>query len=192
MQTHTQDCCTSQPCSLDAPSTPWSAIDSDILQDESASIVIVGGGPHALALLAALRGLHEGSSTHADGDAVCVIDPGSHCMQSWNSRFDSLAISHLRSPAFAHPVAFEPTALLDFAVREGRTADLIDAPVHSEVSSWLPTTDLSAQVRAARPQHSIRHDSITPSRSPSPSPSPGLAAQSSAVASSLPGLLFLP
>lgn len=41
-------------------------------------------------------------------------------MQSWNSRFDALEISHLRSPAFAHPVAFEPTALVDFAGREGR------------------------------------------------------------------------
>ena len=27
-------------------------------------------------------------------------------MQSWNTRFDALEITHLRSPAFAHPLAF--------------------------------------------------------------------------------------
>ena len=62
-------------------------------------------------------------------------------MQSWNDRFDALGIDHLRSPAFAHPSAFEPTALLDFAAREGRTSELIDAPVND----WIPTTDLSTQ-----------------------------------------------
>ena len=46
-----------KPCACDAPVT--SVIDGDIgLDDESASVVIVGGGPHALAALAAL---HEGS-----------------------------------------------------------------------------------------------------------------------------------
>ena len=73
--------------------------------------------------------------------AACVIDPGSHFMQSWNKRFEALEISHLRSPAFAHPVAFEPKALVNFAIREGRTSELIDAPV----CCWVPTTDLSAE-----------------------------------------------
>ena len=65
-------------------------------------------------------------------------------MESWNTRFTALDIKHLRSPAFAHPVAFEPTALLDFAIREGRTSELIDAPVGGK-HGWLATTDLSAQ-----------------------------------------------
>ena len=73
--------------------------------------------------------------------AACVIDPGSHFMQSWNNRFEALDISHLRSPAFAHPVAFEPNALVNFAIREGRTSELVDPPV----CCWVPTTDLSAQ-----------------------------------------------
>ena len=64
-------------------------------------------------------------------------------MQSWNNRFEALEISQLRSPAFAHPVAFEPTALVDFAIQEGRTSELSDAPV----CCWVPTTDLSAQGR---------------------------------------------
>ena len=74
--------------------------------------------------------------------AVCVIDPGSHFMEAWNTRFDALEITRLRSPAFAHPMAFEPTALLNFAIREGRTAELIDAPF---VTKWLATTDVSQQ-----------------------------------------------
>ena len=72
--------------------------------------------------------------------AVCVLDPGSHFLQSWNTRMDALEISNLRSPALAHPAAFEPAALVDFAAREGRTSELIDAPVKH---SWLATTDLS-------------------------------------------------
>ena len=60
-------------------------------------------------------------------------------MQSWNTRFRALEINHLRSPAFAQPVAFEPTALVDFAVREGRTSELIDAPVSGQ---WIASTDV--------------------------------------------------
>ena len=135
-----------------------SVIDADIgLDDERADIAIVGGGPHALAALAAL---HEGSlpcqQYGDDGQfqtrtacgslkkvgTVCVLDPGTHFMQAWNTRFDALEIKHLRSPTFAHPVAFEPTALLNFAVQEGRTSELIAAPI---VGSWLVSTDLSEQ-----------------------------------------------
>jgi len=122
---------------------PASVLDDIGLDDESASIVIVGGGPHALAALAAL---HD-SSQCGDADSlqkvgtVCIVDPGSHFMESWNHRFEALEITNLRSPSFAHPVTFEPTALLDYAVREGRTSELVDAPV----TRWLPTTDLSEQ-----------------------------------------------
>ena len=63
-----------------------------------------------------------------------MIDPGSHFMQAWNGRFEALEIEHLRSPAFAHPVAFDPTALVDFAIDAGRTSELIQAPVSG---SWL-------------------------------------------------------
>ena len=60
-------------------------------------------------------------------------------MESWNTRFDALEIDHLRSPAFAHPVAFEPPALINFAIREGRTSELIDAPTAVELAEWAPT-----------------------------------------------------
>ena len=113
--------------------SPASVIHADIsLQDEPAEVVIVGGGPHALAALAALD----------EGSRVVVIDPGSHFMQSWNTRFEALEISHLRSPAIAHPVAFDPTALVDFAIGEGRTSELIEAPVSG---SWLVSTDVDRE-----------------------------------------------
>ena len=142
------------PC-CDVPVT--SVIDDLSLHDESASIVIVGGGPHALAALAAL---HEGSlafSQFGDDNAfqarvgfgtlekvgsVIVVDPGSHFMQSWNARFSALEIGNLRSPAFAHCVPHEPTALLNFAIKEGRTSELRDTPF---VTKWLATTDFSQQ-----------------------------------------------
>ena len=63
-------------------------------------------------------------------------------MESWNTRFASLEIDYLRSPAFAHPLAFEPTALVDFANREGRTAELIEAPVSGH---WLASTDMGQE-----------------------------------------------
>ena len=63
-------------------------------------------------------------------------------MQSWNARFDALEIDHLRSPALAHPVAFDPTALVDFAIDEGRTSELIDAPVSGP---WLASTDIDRE-----------------------------------------------
>ena len=69
--------------------------------------------------------------------AVCVIDPGSRFMQSWDTRFGALEIKHLRSPAFAHPMAFEPSALVEFAIREGRTSELIEAPVEKP---WVAST----------------------------------------------------
>lgn len=177
------------------------------IDDETASVIIIGGGPHAMAALAAL---HEGSlafqqfnegfyqsrigfgslekagngeyylhttclcpsplaslcgGTRASArttpmifvcvtlspsrhrmwfarDTVCVIDPGSHFNESWNARFDALEIGHLRSPALAHPMAFEPTALVSFAIREGRTSELIEPPL---VGKWLVTTDESQQ-----------------------------------------------
>jgi hypothetical protein len=87
-----------------------------------------------------------------------VLDPGTNFMQAWNTRFDALQIDHLRSPSFAHPAAFEPRALLDFAVREGRTSELIDKPIAG--GDFVPTTDLSAQASQlkALPSHDLFRD----------------------------------
>jgi len=107
---------------------------------ESVSVVIVGGGPHALAALAALVG---GDGQSPVRGTVAVIDPGSHFLEAWYGRFRALEIDRLRSPAYVHPSAFEPTALVEFAIREGRTAELEAAPVAVQ---WMPTTD-------HRPEH---------------------------------------
>ena len=87
--------------------------------------VIIGGGPHALAALAALVGA-DGQCQDVRG-AVAVLDPGAQFMQQWHARFAALEIEYLRSPAFVHPVAFQPAALVNFAIREGRTTELVAA-----------------------------------------------------------------
>ena len=134
-------------CSKSCCEDAGSVMDVGLADDESASIVIIGGGPHALAALSAL---HDGAPAAGSG-SICVIDPGSHFMESWNSRFDALEIKHLRSPTLAHPAPFDPTALLDFATEQGRTNELIEAPqaaLHGHGYGppvWLPSTDLGAK-----------------------------------------------
>ena len=127
--------------------------------EETATIVIVGGGPHALAALSALHERSRSFPQYAASEqmferrvgfdsmkrigTVCVVDPGKGFMELWNNRFDTLEIQHLRSPAFAHPAAFEPEALLNFAVREGRSHELVDVPVGA--SKRFATENTSAQ-----------------------------------------------
>ena len=61
---------------------------------------------------------------------VGIIDPNEGFCEGWNKRFASLEIEHLRSPALAHPLAFEPMALVAsyVALREGREGELLAAP----------------------------------------------------------------
>ena len=81
--------CTRQ-CSDDVDSV----IDGDLsLHDESASVVVIGGGPHALAALAALHDGSLGAEGRAGIGSVCVIDPASRFMQSWNARFGALEMA---------------------------------------------------------------------------------------------------
>lgn len=125
--------------------------------EREVSVLIIGGGPHALATLSALN-----ESTLAFGEfpsdtmfhkrvglnklkkigRVCVIDPGERFLDEWNKRFAALEIEVLRSPAFAHPAACEPPALMNFAVREGRVSELHNVPCNT---TRLATEDMSAQ-----------------------------------------------
>ena len=127
------------------PSSP-ATVTAQHLDDIEASVLIVGGGPHALAVLSSL---HERSlaypqfgldamSAHGMGfnslqktGSVCVMDPGHHFCDEWNTRFEALEIDHLRSPAFAHPRAYEPEALMNFAVSQGREHELLNVPAAS-------------------------------------------------------------
>ena len=120
-------------------------------------MLIVGGGPHALAVLSALherslaypqfnQDMAFGMSGLASGirknlglhgvekvGTVCVLDRGRTFMEEWDARFAALEIPHLRSPAAAHPRAYEPQALMDYAVKHGRTSELIDPPSDDEL-----------------------------------------------------------
>ena len=119
------------------------------------TVVIVGGGPHALAALSAL---HESSLALAQFSSdpygasglsigvrkrlgiekltkigsVCVVDPGMGFLEAWDRRFEALEITHLRSPALAHPRVYEPQALVHFAVSKGRTSELLNPPEFSK------------------------------------------------------------
>lgn len=77
-------------------------------------VCIVGAGPHALAVLSAIR------KHRRDAVTVCVVDPTGKWLSQWDHAFASLGIEHLRSPAWAHPDATSQEALVDFARRTGR------------------------------------------------------------------------
>jgi len=57
-------------------------------------------------------------------------------MSSWNEKFEDLGITHLRSPMFFHPDPRDRDGMLEFAVREGRQAELkeISGVVGKELS----------------------------------------------------------
>jgi hypothetical protein len=78
-------------------------------------VVVIGAGPHALAVLSALRRCFNPQQR-----TVCVVDPSGVWLENWNESFDSLGIEFLRSPAWAHPDALSQEGLLDFARQEGR------------------------------------------------------------------------
>jgi hypothetical protein len=103
-----------------------------------ANVLIVGGGAHGLALLSALHERSLAFPEYSDKNArvglaamgkigsVTIIDSGECFLsESWHARFEALEIEHLRSPALAHPKALEPLALVNFAVREGRTSEIV-------------------------------------------------------------------
>jgi hypothetical protein len=168
---------------------PESVLDDIGVDDEHATIVIIGGGPHALAALSALHeksfafaeqygseNEHQrrvgfgsytkvGTGSHRTRPtlcmlphkmrsltysrrvpilAVCVLDPGYRFMEAWDKRFEALKIEKLRSPAFAHPAAFEPRALVNYAIAQGRTNELHSVEGlggHVKLGQRLATTD---------------------------------------------------
>ena len=146
-------------------SSPTSALTEHLGGDVEVSVLIVGGGPHALAVLSALherslaypqfnQDMAFGMSGLASGirknlglhgvekvGTVCVLDRGHTFMEEWDARFAALEIPHLRSPAAAHPRAYEPQALMDYAVKHGRTSELIDPPSASYQRQRMATAD---------------------------------------------------
>lgn len=106
-------------------------------------VCIIGAGPHGLAMLSALHSpgarmtdmQRENSPRKFDKInkpkmQVCVVD-GDPWLGAWHRRFEALGIKWLRSPAIAHPSAYDD-ALIEFAQRTGRTNELRDLELHSE------------------------------------------------------------
>ena len=143
-------------CSQGSSSPNTAACGAEVNEGLTATVVIVGGGPHGLALLSALHEKSFAFTQFSDTayqtrvgfgslskiGSVCVVDPGSAFLDEWHKRFEALDIQHLRSPALAHPKAHEPHALVNFAVREGRTGELHHVP---EATSQRLTTDGNSQ-----------------------------------------------
>ena len=112
--------------------------------EEAYDVVVVGAGPAGLATLSALQesysldilndsqihkmyksaGRRQQGSTSSKMKRVCVIDPSGSWMTAWKSNFSKLGIQYLRSPAMAHPDAFDQHALLAYSVEKGQKIDL--------------------------------------------------------------------
>jgi hypothetical protein len=106
-------------------------------------VCIVGAGPAGLACLSAimeqfsLDNMSDGQVTRAVRSLnlhrprrVCVIDPHDDgWLSHWRHQFQTLGIDHLRSPALAHPHAYDQNALLAYAMAQqhgGRSATTAD------------------------------------------------------------------
>ncbi len=61
-------------------------------------VVVVGGGPHALAVLAALAARPEPWP-----QSVVVVDPHERWTQAWDEKLSRLVLDRLRSPQVHHP-----------------------------------------------------------------------------------------
>ncbi|CAJ1936399.1 unnamed protein product [Cylindrotheca closterium] len=109
---------------------------------ECYDIVILGAGPAGLSTLSALQESfsmdqmtdlqrnhvfsHCRKSTKGSmkRKKVAVVDPSGEWMTCWNQNFSKLGISFLRSPAMAHPDAFDGSSLVAYAVTNEREAEL--------------------------------------------------------------------
>ena len=85
-----------------------------------AKVVVVGAGPHALALSLLLVGRDEGWC-----DDLVVIDPSGRWMGAWQGRFAAHCIDRLRSAAVHHPHP-DPLLLRAHAADAGRLDELFD------------------------------------------------------------------
>jgi hypothetical protein len=131
-------------------------------------VCIIGGGPAGLACLSAICENYSLDSLSEDQvnraarcmhklryprKSVCVIDPHSEWMEGWKEKFRALDIDFLRSPALAHPNAFDKNALLAYAIENNREDELIESGCsdqksllrlgETQIGLWkLPSTKL--------------------------------------------------
>lgn len=126
-------------------------------------VCIVGAGPAGLAVLSALqtpdailsnkqRNDFPVGKVLTGGASICVVNAGKEWLGSWNARFAALDIPYLRSPLMAHPDAFSPSALREFAFKHARESEIrrVDysrtalkgTPEYSQGLYDLPGTEL--------------------------------------------------
>ena len=116
----------------------------DCILEQDVDVCIVGSGPDALSVLSALHEpfakLSPAEYSRAIRDKkrpkdrlkVCVVSPSAPAwLSDWEERFDALEITHLRSPASAHPDLYASQGLMEFAQENGREAELVDVGVRN-------------------------------------------------------------
>jgi lysine/ornithine N-monooxygenase len=117
-------------------------------------LLIIGAGPHALALILMMledqrssefseqdtiqwsywrkkyrvSSKTKSSSSSRIRSMVRVIDPSGTWCDHWNRAFDTLNISHLRSPMSVHLDPLRPEGLRDFATLHQREHEITEAP----------------------------------------------------------------
>ncbi len=82
------------------------------------TVVVVGGGPHALTVAA-----HLADASPALVDDLVVLDPSGGFTRTWRHRFAAMGIAHLRSPAVHQPDP-DAHALRRFVQHHDRATEL--------------------------------------------------------------------
>ena len=82
--------------------------------------------------------------TRSGGLSVCVVDPSDSWLSQWNGRFEALGIDRLRSPAFATPHSFTDEAIMEYAFKMGRTAELYEPEITEKNSAKNLTHRINA------------------------------------------------
>ena len=76
-------------------------------------------------------------------------DPGEGFCESWEKRFEALEIAHLRSPAFAHPSAYDAHALMNFAIDHGTAGVLYHGTIECPIECLTGRTEEISAVPAS-------------------------------------------
>lgn len=124
--------------------------------DNPLELLVVGAGPHALAVVARLaygaadrlterehaagrraggeRGEDARPPFEVNAETVAVVDPHGSWIASWSRCLESQGVEWLRSPESAHPDPSSPAALREFATARGRLDEIVPLPLETLTS----------------------------------------------------------